>query len=62
MRDGRLVPSEGRVRDKEFKILLSALSEKIGFGVRVTNSLPALDHLKDHFLAMVGDPGEISDW
>jgi hypothetical protein len=28
----------------------------------VTKSLPALDHLKDHFLAMVGDPGEISDW
>jgi hypothetical protein len=56
------VPSEVRVRHKEFKILLSALSEKIGFGVRVTKSLPALDHLKDHFLAMVGDPGEISDW
>jgi len=47
---------------KEFKILLSELSERIGFGVRVTKSLPALDHLKDHFLAMVGDPGEISDW
>src|SRR6266853_61362 len=62
MRDGRFVPSEVRVRHKEFKILLSALSEKIGFGVRVTKSLPALDHLKDHFLAMVGDPGEISDW
>jgi hypothetical protein len=62
MRDGRFVPSEVRVRHKEFKILLSALSERIGFGVRVTKSLPALDHLKDHFLAMVGDPGEISDW
>jgi hypothetical protein len=62
MRDGRFVPREVRVRHKEFKILLSALSERIGFGVRVTKSLPALDHLKDHFLAMVGDPGEISDW
>jgi len=54
MRDGRFVPSEVRVRHKEFKILLSELSERIGFGVRVTKSLPALDHLKDHFLAMVG--------
>src|SRR6266550_6740939 len=62
MRVGRFVPSEVRVRQKEFKILLSALSERIGFDVRVTKTLPALDQLKDHFLAMVGDPGEISDW
>jgi hypothetical protein len=26
--------------------------------VRVTKSLPALDQLKDHFFAMIGDSGE----
>jgi hypothetical protein len=60
MRDGRCVPSEVRVRQKEFKVLLSTLSERLGFDVRVTKLLPALDHLKDHFLAMIGDPGEFS--
>jgi hypothetical protein len=60
MRVGRCVPSEVRVRQKEFKILLSTLSQRLGFDVRVTKSLPALDELKDHFLAMVGDPGEFS--
>jgi hypothetical protein len=62
MREGRFVPNEVRVRHKELKILLSTLSERIGFDVRVAESLPALDQLKDHFFAMVGDPGEISDW
>jgi hypothetical protein len=62
MRNGRFVPTEVRVRHKELKILLSTLSERIGFDVRVAKSLPALDQLKDHFFAMVGDPGEISDW
>ena len=58
IRDGRCVPREVRVRQKEFKILLSTLSERLGFDVRLTKSLPALDHLKHHFLSMVGDPGE----
>jgi hypothetical protein len=60
IRDGRCVPREVRVRQKEFKILLSTLSERLGFDVRVTKSLPALDHLKDHFLSMIGDTGEFS--
>jgi hypothetical protein len=53
MRDGRRVPTEVRVRLKEYKIVLSALSERLGFDVRVTKSLPALDRLKAHFLAMI---------
>lgn len=60
MREGRCLPSEVRVRQKEFKVLLGTLSERLGFDLRVTKSLPALDHLKDHFLAMIGDPGEFS--
>jgi hypothetical protein len=58
IRDWRCVPREVRVRQEEFKILLSTLSERLGFDLRVTKSLPALDQLKDHFLAMVGDAGE----
>jgi hypothetical protein len=60
IRDGSCVPSEIRVRQREFKILLSRLSEKLECDVRVMKSLPALDLLKDHFLAMLGDPGEFS--
>jgi hypothetical protein len=54
----RLVPAEVRVRQKDFKILLSALSERLGFEVRVTKSLPAVDELMDHFLRMVEGTGE----
>jgi len=60
IRDGPCVPREVRVRQKEFKILLSTLSERLEFDVRVTKSLPALDQLKSHFLTMIGDPGEFS--
>jgi hypothetical protein len=60
IRDGRCVPREIRVRPKEFKILLDTLSESLECDVRVTKSLPALDQLKDHFFAMIGDPGEFS--
>jgi hypothetical protein len=58
IRDGRCVPREMRVRQKEFKILLSQLSKRLECDVRVTKSLPALDQLKDHFFAMIGDSGE----
>lgn len=60
IRDGRCLPCEVRVRKKEFKILLSALSERLGFDVRVTKRLQTLDDMKDPFLAMIGDPGEFS--
>jgi hypothetical protein len=60
MRSARCVPREVRVRRNEFKILLSTLSERLGFAVRVTQSTPALNELKRHFLKMIGDPGEIS--
>jgi len=62
MRDGRCVPREVRVRQKDFKILLSTLSKRLDIDVRLTKSLPALDALKDDFLAMIGDAGEFSDW
>lgn len=60
IRDGRCVPREIRVPQKEIKILLNTLSERLMCDVRVTKSLPALDQLKGHFLAMIGDPGEFS--
>jgi hypothetical protein len=60
IRDGRCVPREIRVRQKEFKVLLNKLSERLECDVRVTKSLPALDQLKDHFFAMIGDSGEFS--
>ena len=60
MRAGQRVPREVRVRQKDFEIYLSTLSERLRFDVRVMKSLPALDTLKDHFLAMIGDPGEFS--
>ncbi len=58
MREGRFVPREVRVRQKDFQILLGALSERLGFEVRVTKSLPALDCLKNSLLSMMGEPGE----
>ncbi len=58
MRDGRCVPEEVRVRQKDFQVLLSTLSERLGFVVRVMKSLPALDCLKNSLLAMMGEPGE----
>jgi hypothetical protein len=60
IRDGRCIPREIRVPQKEFKILLDMLSKRLKCDVRVTKSLPALDQLKGHFLAMIGDPGEFS--
>ena len=60
IRDGRCVPREIRVPQREFKIILSTLSERLKCDVRVTKSLPALEQLKEHFLSMIGDPGEFS--
>jgi hypothetical protein len=59
MRAARRVPREVRVQRKEFKILLSALSERLGIVVRVTKSTPALNQLKRHFLRTIGEPAEI---
>jgi hypothetical protein len=60
MRSVRCVPREVRVQRKEFQILLSGLSERLGFVVRVTKSTPAVNELKRQFLKMLGDPGEIT--
>ena len=62
MRDGRRLPREVRVRHKDYKILLSALSQRLNIDVRITKSLPALDQLKNDFLATIGDAGEFSEW
>lgn len=54
---GHFVPEEIRVRHEEFQMLLEGLAHTIGSSVRVAKSLPALDHAKNHLLAMMGDPG-----
>jgi len=54
---GRFVPQEIRVRHQEFEVLLQGLACRLGSSVRVAKSLPALDHAKNHLLAMMGDSG-----
>ena len=54
---GHFVPEEIRVRHKEFLMLLEGLAHRLGSSVRVAKSLPALDHARNHLLAMMGDPG-----
>jgi hypothetical protein len=54
---GHFVPEEIRVRHKEFLRLLEGLAHRLGSSVRVAKSLPALDHARNHLLAMMGDPG-----
>jgi hypothetical protein len=60
MRAVRCVPREVRVQRNELKILLSELSERLGFVVRVAKSTPAVNELKRHFLKMMGDSGDIT--
>jgi hypothetical protein len=59
MRAVRCVPREVRVRRNELKIPLRALSERLGFVVRVTKSTPAVNELKRHYLKMMGYRGEM---
>lgn len=54
---GHFVPEEIRVRHEEFQMLPEGLAYTLGSFVRVAKSLPALDHAKNHLLAMMGDPG-----
>jgi len=56
MRKGRFVPLEVRVGQNESKILLGKLAERLGFDVRVTKSLPAVNDFKDHLFEMMGIP------
>ena len=54
---GHFVPEEIRVRHQEFQMLLEGLAHRLGSSVRVAKKLPALDHAKNHLLAMMGDSG-----
>jgi hypothetical protein len=54
------LPYDVRVRDGEFKVLLDPLALALGFCVRVTKSLPALDLAKKQLLEMMGDRGPLS--
>lgn len=54
---GRFVPQKIRVRHQEFEVLLEGLACRLGSSVRVAKRLPALDHAKNHLLAMMGDSG-----
>jgi hypothetical protein len=51
----RAIPVEIHVRDREFKILLAPLAEKLGFDIKVQDVLPALDFAKREMEAMLGD-------
>lgn len=51
------LPLEVHVRSGEFKLLLEPLAQALGFSVRATKSLPALDFAKCQLLEMMGDPG-----
>jgi hypothetical protein len=62
MREWKCIPTEVRVKRKDIKILLGPLSERLGFEVRVTKSLPMLKSMLDHFLATIGAPGEYSSF
>jgi hypothetical protein len=49
------IPAEIHVRDREFKILLAPLAEKLGFDIKVRDILPALDFARREMEAMLGD-------
>lgn len=55
----RALPREIHVRGREFKILLEPLAHALGFSVRATKSLPALDFFKNQLLEKMGDPGPL---
>jgi hypothetical protein len=55
----KFVPAEIRVRDEVSRGLLSPLQARLGFELRVSSKLSALDHAKKHLLDRMGDPGQI---
>lgn len=50
------LPREIHVKVGEFKVLLDPLAQALGFPVRVTKSLPALDFAKNQLLKSMGEP------
>jgi hypothetical protein len=57
---GRFVPGEVRVNDDRKRLLLSLLSERLGFELRAVSELPSLESAKNDLLETLGDPGPIS--
>ena len=49
----RAIPAEIHVRDREFKILLAPLAEKLRFELKVRDVLPALDFARREMEAML---------
>jgi hypothetical protein len=47
------IPAEIHVRDREFKILLAPLAEKLGFDIKVRDVLPGLDFARGEIEAML---------
>ena len=53
------LPSELRVKSREYKSMLGPLAKALGTPVKVVKSLPAADFARDQLLRMMSDPGRI---
>ncbi len=53
----RALPVAIHVLNREFKIVLDPLAEALGFRIKVTDSLPALQFARSELEAMLGGPG-----
>ncbi len=56
---GKFVPAEVRVKDESHRFLLLPLKERMGFEVRVSETLPALEFAKGELQKALGDLGRI---
>lgn len=56
---GRFVPAEVRVKDESYRFLLLPLKERLGFELRVSERLPALEFAKEELQRALGDPCRI---
>jgi hypothetical protein len=56
----KFVPAEVRVNEERKRLLLSLLSERLGFVLRVVSELPRLELTKNDLLQTLEDPGPIS--
>jgi hypothetical protein len=53
----KAVPQEVQVSSREYKMLLTPLADTLGFPVKFSASLPALEFAKNSILEMMGDSG-----
>jgi hypothetical protein len=56
---GQVVPHMVKVKEREFKALLEPLAQSLGFTVKISKSLPALEFAREHLLRAMGDPGPL---